>query len=53
MCNQCLNQYEIMTTKQPSKINYLYEDIANIANSSRSDHLVEEKLRIQLISRLG
>lgn len=52
MCNQCLNQYELMIGKQGVR-NAIYEEIYSVLASSRSDNLVEEKLRVQLAARLG
>jgi hypothetical protein len=52
MCNQCLNQYELMIGKQSTR-HAIYEEIYTVLAASHSENLVEEKLRVQLTARLG
>ena len=52
MSNQCLNQFELMTSKQSIR-NPVYEDIYSIVAKSQASSPCEEKLRIQLAHRLG
>lgn len=52
MCNQCLNQYELMIGKQGVR-HPVYEEIYSVLASSRSQNLVEEKLRVQLTARMA
>jgi phosphomevalonate kinase len=50
MCNQCINQYEIMLGAKASASST--ENVLKELENSRSEVLNEEKMRVQLIGRL-
>lgn len=51
MCNQCVNQYELLLGKKcrGDQVRDILEDLKSVS----SDILLEEKMRLQLVERLA